>query len=173
MYFKVKQEIKPENGSSEVTSIDPLIDVDNFKLRYHISYDVSKNLSFKNRVEYAFYEKGAEKSNGYLIYQDINYRPNKIPMTLSFRYAIFDTESYDSKIYAYENDVLYAFSVPAHYSKGTRYYLTLKYSLTGRIDLWLRYARTTYDDKETLGSGLDEILGNHKSEVKAQIRIKF
>lgn len=173
MYAKIKQEIKGKNGTSETVGVDPIVPENNIKLRYHISYQISRKLSLKNRVEYAFYGKDGERSNGYLFYQDVNYRPSKLPLTLSFRYAIFDTESYDSKIYAYETDVLYAFSVPAYYSKGTRYYLTMKYSITGRIDLWLRYARTTYDDKDVIGSSLTEIQGNHKSEVKAQLRIKF
>jgi hypothetical protein len=42
--------------------------------------------------------------------------------------------------------------------------------LSRRIDLWARYALTQYFDKETIGSGLDALEGNKRSDVKFQIR---
>ena len=59
--------------------------------------------------------------------------------------------------------MLYGFSIPAYYSKGIRTYLTLKYSLSDKIDIWLRYAQTSYADKTEIGSGLALIDGNKKS----------
>ena len=115
-------------------------------------------------------EKEGNVSDGYLIFQDINYKHPKLPLNLSFRYAIFDTKL---SIYAYENDVLYAFSIPAYTSTGTKYYLTLKYEITDRIDMWFRYARISYANRDVVGSSLDEIQGNHKSEIKLQVRIKI
>ena len=92
---------------------------------------------------------------------------------MSFRYGVFDTDSYNSRIYAYENDVLYYYSFPVYYSKATRTYIILKYTITKGIDIWLRYAQTYYTDKKTVSSGLNEIEGNKKSEVRAQVRFKF
>ena len=46
---------------------------------------------------------------GYLIYQDVVYKPKSSPFSFSFRYGLFDTDSYNSRIYAYENDILYVF----------------------------------------------------------------
>jgi len=95
------------------------------------------------------------------------------PLSFSFRYGIFDTDSYNSRIYAYENDVLYTFTIPAYYNRGTRTYLTLRYKIKKGIDIWLRYGLTYYDNLNVISSGLEEIQGNHKSEIKAQIRFKF
>ena len=69
--------------------------------------------------------------------------------------------------------MLYAFSIPAYNNRGTRTYLTVKYRLMSGIDLWLRYGLTYYDNVDVISSGLEEIQGNHKQEVKAQIRFKF
>ena len=76
-------------------------------------------------------------------------------------------------MYAYENDVLYGYSIPAFYDKGFRYYFTLNYDLTKKISIWLRWAQTIYRDKDYVGSGLDEVKGNKKSEIKLQIRWVF
>ncbi len=94
-------------------------------------------------------------------------------MNFYFRYAIFDTNSWDERLYAYENDVLYAFSIPAYYDKGNRYYFMLKWDAADWLDCRLRFAQTVFFDKEVIGSGTDEIEGNHKSEVKVQLRMKF
>ena len=174
MYWRIKQEVKPENAKLETPGLNVIKDVNNFKFRYHIIYHLSNNLQLRNRLEISKYQKGDEaKEKGYLIYQDIIYKPKNIPLSLAFRYGIFDTDSYKSRIYAYENDVLYAYSVPAYFYKGIRTYLSLKYSIKEGIDLWLRFAQTYYANKETISSGLTEINGNKRTEVKVQCRIKF
>ncbi|MFH2141178.1 MAG: helix-hairpin-helix domain-containing protein [Bacteroidota bacterium] len=174
MYWRIKQEIKPQNLSDEVQSVPNLIDVNTIKLRYQISYSLSKTLELKNRIEISQYKKELpDFETGYLIYQDVIYKPEKIPLSLAFRYAVFDSDSWETRLYAYENDILYAFSIPAYYSKGMRTYLTLKYSVFENLDIWLRYAVTYYTNLDVISSGLTEIQGNKKSEVKIQLRYKF
>ena len=89
------------------------------------------------------------------------------------RFAVFDTDSYNARIYAYESDILYAFSIPAYYSKGTRTYFNLKYTVGKFMDIWLRYSQSYYSDLDVISSGLNQINGNTKSEIKIQVRIKF
>lgn len=174
MYWKFKNEIKAENSALDTIGLKTLSEVSNTKVRYHISYQLSKTVSMKNRFEMArYYKPGKSDDYGYLFYHDIIYKPVNVPLMLSFRYAFFDTDSYDSRIYAYENDILYAFSIPAYYYNGSRTYLTLKYTLSDNIDMWLRWGQFYYSNVNVISSGLSEIQGNTKSEVKAQIRIKF
>ena len=58
------------------------------------------------------------KQTGWMMYQAY-IQILKEQLRLSARYAIFNTDSYDTRIYAYEKDVLYAFSVPALYATGS------------------------------------------------------
>ena len=76
-------------------------------------------------------------------------------------------------MYAYENDVLYSYSIPVFYDKGCRYYVNFNYNINNKITIWLRWAQTVYKDKTTIGSGLDEIRGNKKSELKIQVQYLF
>jgi len=172
MYLRFKNEEKLVNKNTEI-GIDELTSQNNFKLRYHINYRINNNLSLKNRIETSKFSENSESSYGYVIYQDIFYDLTKIPLSLNMRYAIFDTDSYDSRIYAYESDILYAFSIPAYYSKGTRMYFNLKYTIGKFMDIWLRYAQTYYSDKDVISSGLTQINGDTKSEIKLQVRIKL
>ena len=89
------------------------------------------------------------------------------------RYALFHTDSYDTRLYAYENDVLYTSSIPAYYGIGSRLYAMMKVEITSYIDLWLRVAQSFYKNKHTIGTALDAINGNNKSDIHLQMIVKI
>jgi hypothetical protein len=173
IYLRIKNEIKQKNQQTD-QGIDPLTDEKLLKIRLDLSYQVNQQLALKNRVEITRFEEiNIPAEYGLMMYQDIFYALKEIPLSMNLRFAVFDTESYNTRIYAYESDLLYAFSIPAYYSSGTRFYFNLKYSVSRSIDFWFKYSQTYYADKEVISSGLDQINGNAKSELKAQVRIHF
>lgn len=142
--------------------------------RVNMSYSIDKNLRFKNRFEWKVIDNSIQpRENGYLLYQDMDYEVPKMSLKFSFRYALFNTDSYDSRIYAYERDVRYALSTPAYYGIGSRLYLLVNYNFKKWLQLYLRYSTTNYNDRELIGNGLDEIEGNRKSEIKLQCIVKI
>lgn len=174
MYGRIRNRVRSRNTAEEVADIRPVVDAEDWFYRFNISYKISESIQLKNRVEYRTFKKGAaDQETGYLAYQDITYKPKSSPLSFTFRYALFEMTSYDARIWAYESNVLYAFSIPAYFNRGTRTQLTVRYRIRKGIDLWLRWAQWHYNDVESIGSGLDEIAGNNKTEVKAQIRFKF
>jgi hypothetical protein len=173
-YFRFKQQNKPENFTGDEAIINGLQDAVQSNYRFNIKYKVTKSITLANRVEYVTLEKmrsGMEK--GFMVYQDVNYKPMKSKFSFSLRYVMFDTDSYDARIYAYENDVLYAYSIPSYYYRGSKYYLMVHYSIVRGIDCWMRFGRTVYNNQETVSSDLEEINAPHKTEVKAQVRFQF
>jgi hypothetical protein len=90
-----------------------------------------------------------------------------MPLSVDIRFSAFDA-TYNARIYAYENDLLYNFSIPAYSGKGSRSYILIKYRIAKLLDLRFRYSQFLYYDREIIGSGLDEINGNLKSEFKLQ-----
>ncbi len=94
-------------------------------------------------------------------------------VSLAARYAVFDTDNYDTRQYIFEQDVLYAISLPALYGQGTRAYALLQASLNKHFTIWLRYADTRYRHQNTISSGLEEIKGSARSEVTAQVRYRL
>lgn len=172
--LKFKSQIKEINSSSTTSNTNYLIHYTKKNMRFWMNYAANSNLKMKTCIEYSLYDLEENSTqNGFVMYQDFKYKFKSKPFDLSFRYAIFNTDGYDSRIYAYEDNVLYAFSVPGYYYKGQRTYLLLNYEINRRMDFWLRYAVTIYDNKTIISSGLSEIQGNHKSEISAQLRIKF
>ncbi len=142
-----------------------------WRLRYHLRYRLTPALTSENRIEWAHIQNPGE-SRGLMVYQDFAWQCPGCPLHLDVRYAVFDTDDYHSRIYAYEDDLLYVFSVPPYYSRGYRTYLNLKYSWD-EMDFWLKWARTEYFDKARIGSGLQMIEANHKSTLYLQVRVRF
>ncbi|MEO8088222.1 MAG: hypothetical protein ABI763_15485 [Bacteroidota bacterium] len=173
-YFRIKQQNKPENFPGIDVPVNGLQDVIQTNYRFNLKYKITKAFTLSNRIEYVtLNKKSTGTQKGYMMYQDISYKPMKSKVSLSLRYVLFDTESYDTRIYVYENDVLYAYSIPSYYYKGSKYYLLIHYSIVRGIDCWFRIGRIAYDNQQTVGSGLDLIDGPHKTEIKAQIRFQF
>lgn len=173
-YLKLKSETKMLNyNDSEKALVSPSA-VSKTGLRVNLRYDFSGKIVMQTRAEGIKYKHMPLAQNyGYLLFQDIQYRPESLPFDFSFRYAVFNTDSYDTRIYAYENDVLYKFSIPAYFYSGQKTYLLFHWDVTRKLDFWLKFAHTEYFDRSAIGNGLEEINGNKKSEVTAQIRWKF
>lgn len=142
--------------------------------RTQVSYRISPDITLRNRTEMVWFDRaGPAPEEGFLIFFDILYRPVLKPFSGNLRLQYFETDGYSSRLYAYENDVLYGYSIPVFHEKGHRYYININYEPVKNVSVWLRWAQTVYTNKTFTGSGLDEIPANHKSEIKIQALYKF
>ena len=143
-------------------------------LRLHLDIKASECITLKSRVEGVFVARKSSKSEqGILLYQDIKFKSKNSPFQFSFRYALFDTDSYDSRIYAYESHILNVFSIPAMYHQGTRIYAVVRYDFLRRYSLWVRWANTFYSNRSTIGSGSEQIDESVKTTLSFQLRVKL
>lgn len=157
--LKFSHRLRPSNEGNDVKNT----------IRLQWSYCPVKEVMLKNRIEYLKHTTlNAPAADGYLIYQDVTLQHDKSPVLINFRYALFDTDSFNESIYAYERDVLYAWSVPSYSFRGSRFYFMVKYSPVNCIDLWIRYSHDYYPGKATIGNGNEAITGNTRSEITLQ-----
>ena len=174
MYTRFRNETKKGNQPGNLTTTNFLVSLPRQSWRTQVSYKLNSTISLRNRVELMWFDKkGGNNEKGFLIFQDIIYKPMLKPFSGIIRLQYFETDDYNSRVYAYENDVLYSYSIPAFFDKGFRYYLSLNYDWGKKLTFWLRWAQTIYKNRDTVGSGLDEIPGNRRSEVKFQVRVLF
>lgn len=139
--------------------------------RTQVSYNVSREVTLRNRLEVMWFDAREKdrSQQGFLTYFEGRYKPLSKPYALNARMQYFETDGYDSRLYAFENDVLYSFSIPQFIGKGLRYYININVDLSRKTTIWLRWAQTIYANKTSISSGLDEILGNKRSEIKFQV----
>lgn len=142
--------------------------------RAQVNITVSPAITMRSRVELNWFRKqGTDTENGFMVFADILCKPVRRPFGLNFRAAIFDTQGYDTRIYAYENSVLYYYSISALSGKGFRYYINAEYDLGEKTSFWLRWAQTIYSGITSNGTGWEEIEGNIQSDWTIQCRWKF
>jgi hypothetical protein len=126
-------------------------------------YSPEENSSFATRISYKTVYP--VRSRGMLLLQDIYYRFRSLPVTLWFRYCLFSTESWDSRLYTYENDLLYSFSIPALSGEGSRSYIMVKWDIGHFAELRIKYGLTEITEKSRIESFNDEL--------KLQFRVWF
>ena len=174
IYGRVRHQDRARNTDVDVDGIDPLVRVEQTNYRVNASYKVSESVSLRTRVETVDFQRGSSPlRHGFLLYQDVVHRPLSSPLELTLRFALFDTEGYDSRIYAYENDLIGVFSIPPYYGRGIRWYGMVRLSPLRRVDVWLRYGAFIFQDQTSISSGLQEINGNMRSDLKMQVRWIF
>lgn len=170
IFLQVREESKQRNRGTD----NNLYFTDNgIKRNYWINCDYVANarLSFRSRAQFSSYSLGTSTTRGMVLLQDVTYAIGRIAIT--GRYALFDTDDYDNRLYVYERDAWLAFSFPAYFGKGIRNYFLLQYRLSNRADVWLRWAQTHYLSATGVGSGGDAISGDTRNDVKLQARIRF
>ena len=128
-----------------------------------LKYSLNDQLKFGTRIDCRLTEPSG--SRGLLLLQDLNYKLTIIPLSFWFRYCIFHTDDWDSRIYTYENDLLNSFSIPAMSGTGSRSYLMAEWSFGKLADLRIKYAIT---ELIQIGETTTET-----EELKIQLRLWF
>lgn len=173
-YFRYQVRNRAEDLGETAGRIDfPVAErIQNFRL--NAIYQPHENVQMRSRLEWKVYEKEASpRVTGFVIYHDVIWKKVGSKISLNTRYALFNTPTFDAAIWAYESDVLYAFSIPAYNGKGNRMYAMLKWDVRRGMDLWVRYGQWLYFDRQLISSGNNEIAGNRRGDVTVQLRWQF
>ncbi len=174
IYSRYHSESKAINVNPDAITLAPVEAQPRRNWRSQVSYEINPSMILRNRTEMIWFDKsGTEAEEGFLTYFDVVYKPLLKSYSGNLRVQYFETGGYNSRLYAYENDVLYSFSIPVFYNKGYRYYINFNYEINKKFSTWVRWAQTIYSGKNLIGSGLDEIKGNKKTEIEVQAMYTF
>ncbi len=169
--FKTEQKQQNTDAGNIHKELENVIK-QNYRLEW--KWKINKKFSFNQRSETTYYQKGIKtKETGHMVYQDVNYAFLSTKISANFRLVYFNTPSYNSRLYAYENDVLYGSGSAVYAGKGIRTFINTRYRISKNMDIWTRFAISLYPSLTTIGTGLDQIAGNKKSEVKLQLRYQL
>jgi opacity protein-like surface antigen len=174
LYFSARYKKLTSKPSGEFSHIlHPGYD-EQVGLKLEGRYAVMKRFEFKTRVAMNYFrEHPLPGSAGWLLFQDIGYTAIRWPVRIWMRICFFESETFETRLYAYENDVLFDFSSFMHDGKGTRAIFMIKYNPWPRLDIWFRIASVNYRDRPVISSGWDEIEGDRLEELEFQFRLKI
>jgi hypothetical protein len=140
-------------------------------IRFNASYNASSIISMHNRLDVKLYDLQFQKQAiGVVLLQDVSYNPAKKPYDFTGRLALFNAPNFNTRIYSIEQDVPGSFSVPMLYGKGFHGFIMMRYRINRKMECWARIGEAFYPESQTIGSGLDLINSNHKTDWKLQIR---
>lgn len=139
--------------------------------RQHFEFILNRNWTLRQRLEFKKSETTGELARGYLAYFDLLYRNIEAPVSFNFRTGIYDSPSYNTRIYAFENDLLYQFSIPAYYGKGIVFYLNVRAKLLSKITIEGRYS-LKFSTINTFSTHLASP-EKYQQDIKIQFRYQF
>ncbi|MBI1344090.1 MAG: hypothetical protein GC171_14275 [Terrimonas sp.] len=174
IYTRFKTERKQINSEIENAVTYALVRIPRQSWRTQVNFKWSKGMQVRSRTELLWYDKGSSQGEtGFLSFLDLFVQPPGKKWSANLRFQYFESDSYNSRVYAYENDVLYYFSIPAFFERGIRYYTNLSIGISPKIRCWVKISQSVYIDSEQVGSGLDTIEGKKRTEMRFQINIRL
>lgn len=168
-YAQIRQQIRQVTVPNE--NLNVLVDQVKYNYLFNVNYQVMPWLALKTKIQSSTQQQGEIATKGFAILQDVNFSIWRLKFHT--RVALFETDDFANAQYVYENDVLYAFSLPAYNGSGVRTYAMVRYDPIRTISLWLRYSQFSFRDRSTIGSGLSRSDGDTSSEVKVMARVTF
>lgn len=166
-YFLYFSETKQSDSNLE--GYTGLIENRRERFRLHAGYKLSSALEMRSRVEWTtITPTDNPKKKGFIAYQEVLCKPPGFPVSGSFRYAVYDTDNYDARVYSYENDLFSAVSIPAFSGRGTRWYL----NLTWRVNKWFRLEGRYEQTLQTRAVTSSNIVGD-RNFIKLQARFNW
>jgi len=175
-YLQVRSEI--EDDEYEVTDEfgrdqRRLGEAQRSSFRANLEYWVNPKVRLRTRGELVrSRQAGEDLELGYLLYQDLRLELSE-KLQVDTRLTMFETESFATRVYQFENDLLYVFASQSLFNKGQRMYVLLDYEPFEFLEIWAKFGITIYEDEQTIGSGLNQIQGDTRSEVGLQARVTF
>jgi hypothetical protein len=172
------REIRVDRTASNGTVVDGTDRETRRSIRWNATFDFSSALRLRTRLEAVQVLRpplpASDRTTelGVLMAQDIRWTPRP-GVTTETRLALFETDGFASRVFAYEYDVRGSFSVPAFQGRGERFYVLLRADVRDRWTVEAKYGVTSLRGADTIGSGPDEVTGNRLREVRLQVRFRI
>lgn len=140
---------------------------DTYALRYRLVYRL-QDWVFRTQAD-ANMVKTDGWNYGISLLQDVEYHVPTLPIVLQIRAQAFDAREWNNRIYAYENDVLYAYSIPNVYGLGGRFWLNARYKINDTFSLYLRVSETIYQK----AWAVEHNKNSTRTDVHVLLRVKL
>lgn len=111
-------------------------------------------------------------SRGWMVSHAVKLVPVKW-LKISGTAAFFKTDDYDSRLYLYEQGMLYSMYFPSFYGKGMRYALFARADLSHRLMIAAKLGTTKYFDRDHIGSGRQQIDHSSATDAEVQLRVRL
>ncbi|MEM1054026.1 MAG: helix-hairpin-helix domain-containing protein [Bacteroidota bacterium] len=144
-------------------------------LRVQGEWAANRGLRFRARAEvvrFAPREDDEPTQTGGLLFNDVRIQVTD-GLRLDARLTLFSTDSFDSRLYTYENDLSGVFAVPVLYGRGSRAYALVTAEPLDGIQVQAKLGTSLFRDRRSLGTGANRIEGSRVADLGIQIRARL
>ncbi|MBE6340857.1 MAG: helix-hairpin-helix domain-containing protein [Bacteroidales bacterium] len=126
---------------------------------------------FISTVDKVFYgqQESGQHTEGFSMAERVSLHFSQPKLSADFVLAHFDTDDYNTRIYASHPEVRYAMSMPAYYYRGVQCVGQISWEPMRRLTIWLRGDYVHYYDRETISQGNQQINKSHLFNGKVQV----
>ena len=143
------------------------------RIRLHFSHKPHPDIELRSRLEISNYKHASITSRTHMFYQDIIYRPIQSDISANIRMALINGDSFDSRVYSYENGLIGDSGFKAYYGNAMRYYLNVRAKLSGKTTIEAHWSRT-YSLKDKTEFVQDQARNtDRQSTLRIQLKLKF
>lgn len=169
--LQVKSKIREKNQTTSLLPTDPIQAFSKKQLRLQFTQKIGF-WSMKTLLQCNRHAFNKSKTDGWALAQDLGLTTSDNRLSFLLHTVLFNTPYWENKIYLWEKDVPGAFSMPMLYGRGCRTSLFIKYNCMN-LTFLLKLADTVQPAMKYLGDGLEQINGNHKTDARLQLSLKF
>ncbi|MEO6189772.1 MAG: hypothetical protein ABIO44_04730, partial [Saprospiraceae bacterium] len=166
-YLQYIHRIKEQNTPTDQVNI--LENLNNESIRLHAEVKINSDWTWRARAEYHGFMDSKNHESGYLIYQDLLFKSIEERTSGNLRFGFYQTDSYNTRIYTFENDMLYQFRIPAYFGTGAIGYLNIRTRINNSLSAEARFSIQYSGYKNQLP--IHE--NSYNKEIKLQIHYSF
>lgn len=174
-FFEVRYKFKRKEKNTKYPdeNITTVLPYQTNKLRLRYLNTLSSGWYFRTTIDFATYQVlYAPQELGYMISQNFGHRGNKKIHGDGF-IGYFKSETFDSRLYSYERNILSTFYMPSFYGEGFRATLSLRWNILDNLSFSIKCAQTRYFNRDVISSGTEEIEGNKRTDIFTYLVLKF
>lgn len=171
--FSIRYRYKQTEKNGTADQSVRLEQANRHRLRLQFTH-ATNNWSLRTSLDGVGYKSESSTMNkGWMLGQRVAYQSEKSKLTGDLYMAYFDTDNSSVTVSSFERTPLYVYYKPSFYGQGVRLAGTLRYDFSSRLLFNLKLATTHYFDRHTIGTDLEEIDGQDKTDLTFILRWKF
>lgn len=145
-----------------------------YKIRMQCRWQISQSLSSKTGIYTSFIKNYRDKvDKGFMVSENFKWQHQRNRNRIELFLAYFKTDSYFSRLYAYEPGLLYAYNMQSYAYHGIRASLMSSFKILRNLKINAKAGATVYFNRESISSSTEQINQSHKEDIQVQVQWTF
>jgi hypothetical protein len=169
--FQLVRKYQEQTPAQERSGVSPLSGNHLTRLDGRLVFIPGANLQFQSRLVLSATERPF-RDPGYAALAQARMAAGRRLVT-TVQFVVFDIPDWDARVYLYEPGLYHQFSFPAYYGSGQKATVLFALRICRKCTCEVRISGISYFDRDRIGSGHEQVLGNRELNAAFQLRLDF